>query len=297
MRLSPIPRYLFRLFTPFSVGNTDETWVKSRDAAAGCETAIKDIFETSDRSETAKLIADHLWWRPGERKSNLVSWTSSLLFAIQYVFYRHASPLDIRRAKDSDMSNIKICVVDTTMLERAFIRDLDLIEAFQEDCTATCTATCEANCAEHKGLYRLQSLRTRGGYYFGEYLSQGRLKVEGECRIISAEAMIELGLLSLQAEFRGAYHNERCGWVNEVRRVRNTFQEEGTPTLDPEQIEVAIRIAQLFGPRWRMPVAISLVALLPGCIVPNDVRAAFGGQAHFDGAISPSESTPWSNMC
>ncbi|KAF2479409.1 hypothetical protein BDY17DRAFT_257447 [Neohortaea acidophila] len=275
-QLSAIPRYLFRAYSPHSLGSTDETWVRSRDVKAGHENASKDIFQTTPRQSTARGIADHLNWAKDERKDNLMSWTSSLLFAVHLVLYRQAKRKDATKRDGSAMSDIKICIIDTTLLpDRTFIRDMDLINAFK---------------ANHQNLRSLHDLRTGrrgpGTYYFCEYLSQGSLNVGGKCQIVSAEAMMKSGLLSLQTEFTSAYQNAECGWAEEVRRVRKTFQGEGTATLDPEQIKVAIRIAQLFGPMWRLPVAISLVALLPGRIDADEIKTAFSHRGDFNGMIS-----------
>lgn len=67
LKLNPIPRFLFRVYTPRSDGFTDETVASSRDAAAELHGNDEDIFATGTPHETAKLVADHLWWK-GQRK-------------------------------------------------------------------------------------------------------------------------------------------------------------------------------------------------------------------------------------
>lgn len=130
LQLSPLPRFLFRVSTPKSDGSTDESWAKSRDAVNGLPCAAEDIFQSDDPSTVYKLTA-HLWNYPNSRHDNMVSWTSSLLFAIQYIFYRHRKPED-----SSTLDEIRLYVVDTAKFEKAtFVRDMDLIRAFQ---LATC---------------------------------------------------------------------------------------------------------------------------------------------------------------
>ncbi|ENH71809.1 hypothetical protein FOC1_g10004056 [Fusarium oxysporum f. sp. cubense race 1] len=40
-----------------------------------------------------------------------------------------------------------------------------------------------------------------GYYYFGEYLSQGALKIEGKCQIVPARDIILRGLYDIRPEF------------------------------------------------------------------------------------------------
>ncbi|OOQ89241.1 hypothetical protein PEBR_16992 [Penicillium brasilianum] len=165
-----VPRYLFRVATPKSDGMTNEIWVRSDAALKDRTASMEDIFynlNTKKRTEVAKILNLHLRW--GKKKNlldNFVSWTSSLLFAIQYIYYRHYTD-------DTPIEEIKLFVVDTTMFPRGtFMRDLDLIDIFYD---------------YNKRLRSFRSLRKGGTYYFGEYLSQGSLKLENKCQLISAD--------------------------------------------------------------------------------------------------------------
>lgn len=60
LKLNPIPRFLFRVYTPRSDGFTNETVASSRDAASELHGNDEDIFATNTPCETAKLVADHL---------------------------------------------------------------------------------------------------------------------------------------------------------------------------------------------------------------------------------------------
>ncbi len=54
-------------------------------------------------------------------------------------------------------------------------------------------------------------------------------------------------------------------WAHEVIRLREAFHPmvaEPQPTTK-EKLETAINIAQLFGPRWRLPIAANLIGMLP----------------------------------
>jgi hypothetical protein len=117
-------------------------------------------------------------------------------------------------------------------------------------------------------LEDLERLRTKGhrdfagSFYFGEYLLQGALKIENKCQIVSARAIIESGLSCLQPEFD---ISKRPTWANEVIRLRETFYRRVAEPQEAtdEEVKAAINIAQLFGPHYRLPVAVNFIALLP----------------------------------
>ena len=193
----------------------------SRDAASVIISAKGDIFQTSSFAETASLVADHLNWRQGGRPDNLTSWTSSILFAIQYVFYRHAWRNDPRKRDGSPMADIQIFIVDTTKFEsQVFTRDMDLIAALRTG---------------SGDLWRLYGLRTGRLHYYMEYLSQGTLSIKGKCKIVSAQAIIDHGLLSPHPEFETSHQNPECGWPTEVLRVRKSLNDADQASVSSEQ--------------------------------------------------------------
>ncbi|KAH9811372.1 hypothetical protein Tdes44962_MAKER10401 [Teratosphaeria destructans] len=242
--LEPVPRFLFRVYTPRSDGFTDDTVVCSRDANAGKPGSTKDVFATQALPATAKSIADHLRWYWNDSGDNLVSWSSSMLFVIRYIFYRHhndKTPLD----------KIHLLVLDTKKFPvGTFIQDLDLISFF---------APFDAD------LSSLEVLRTGDTYYFGEYLSQGSLYINGRCRKESAQSMIDRGLLNMHPALESAFRNQAPGqWAKPVIAIRETIRQVGEPRLDlPELLDQALKIASSFGNHWRFPIAIHLLALMP----------------------------------
>jgi len=135
------------------------------------------------------MLARHLWWWEGS-EDNLVSWTSSLLFAITYIFSLHANVRD-----GSTFDNIFLCIVDTACFpKRVFLRDMDLIHAYR---------SFDADLGRLGDLRAKQHGMHSGFFYFGEYLSQVALKIEDKCQIVSAEAIIGEGLYNLRPEFKG----------------------------------------------------------------------------------------------
>jgi len=243
--LTNVPRYLFRIFTPKSCGSTDASWTKSKDAREMHADYAIDIFSREKDEQVAAMINRHLRWCEGE--DNLVSWTSSLLFALVYIFHLHANTRD-----NSPLDDIFLCIVDTkSFSEGIFIKDLDLIKAYH---------------LFDSRLKNLQKLRTTG-YYFGEYLSQGSLKIEAKCGIVSAQAMIDRGLFntlpSLQ-DFSMWEVTDRPPWANEVIRLRRIYNGTTARTeASQDELLAAVSIAELFEPRWRLTIAANIISLQP----------------------------------
>jgi hypothetical protein len=180
-KLDDIPRFLFQVSTPKSCGMTDRSWTRSIDARNSTENSRVDTFAREDKERVATMLHRHLrWWEGPE--DNLVSWTSSLLFALVYIFHLHAN-----RRDGSAFDDISLCITDTTKFPNGvFLRDMDLIEAYQSFDNA---------------LQDFKGLRLKKDWYFGEYLSQGASKIEGKYQIVSAQAMINKGLYRVRREF------------------------------------------------------------------------------------------------
>lgn len=251
VRLNPIPRYLFRVFTPKSDGHTDATVSRSRDASSGKQGWDEDIFATSAPVETARTIADHLWWRRrSDRADNLVSWTSSILFAVRYMFYRHYDPKD-----GSPLADINLLILDTsTFMGGTFIRDVDLIAAFK---------SFDNN--DVQSLQAMARLRSRPEFYFGEYLSQGSLTMRGRCSYVSAATMISSGILELHHSFQQASQGfDREKWVKPVQGMRVSIRTVSTAEqASAELLERVLDCASAFEQCWQLPVTVQFLAILP----------------------------------
>ena len=219
----------------------------------------KTFFSNLDckkRTEIAQALNLHLQWlQNGGNRDNFVSWTSSLLFAIQFIYYRHLS------AKDrSCLAEIKLYIIDTRQfLSGTFIRDLDLIDAF---------------CVAENSLSDFRSMRNRPNYYFGEYLSQGSLKIENKCQVIPANILFEQDRLRrIQPEFAEFAHIRRHTvggkppWVKEVNRLCNTLQPGNKLPILPEnemsgRLQAIEEIIKYVASGWRYPIAIYFAALI-----------------------------------
>ena len=265
--LNSIDRYLYRIFDHRSDGLTNEVWVKSRDACMTDRRSTQDVFARSDKNNVAELVNRHLRWDYQKYKlDNLVSWTSSMLFALQYAFYRnskHGTPL----------SQIKLCMVDTKYLPaNVVIKDMGLIDAFAEH--------------DESGLVwdlpSLQLLRNKrhstyvGSFYFGEYLSQGALKIEGHCKVVTIQKLVQAGLTRLRPELP-IFNNVKEHWANKVIAMRQTFSpmSEGSILLPDSIVDGAISIGDLFGPRWKLPMTTAFLALENRQGIGDVLRRAF----------------------
>lgn len=257
-----IPRYLFRVVTPRSDGITDETWARSELACQDPESSTEDVFFNLDdakRKVIAQTLNLHLrWWPKYSLRDNFVSWTSSLLFAIQYIYYRHLNPKD-----GSSLEHIKLYAIDTTQFLRGtFLRDLDLIDFFEEF----------DDHSPEKNLAELHCRRKKDEFYFGEYLSQGALKIEGKCATISAHLLFESNRLRrLQRQFYELqylpFNKGKPVWAQEVSRLRDTIWgprnlRSSSLTGIGDRLEAVKEIIQDLDPIWRYPLAIYFTSLI-----------------------------------
>ncbi|KAK0726543.1 hypothetical protein B0T21DRAFT_413868 [Apiosordaria backusii] len=276
-RSNSVPRHLFRVFTPKSWGETTDAYVRPRSTAElSPESQRLDIFASyypdirkrfqhrlTDPPDTAELLRTHLNFRCGP-DCNFVSWSSSLLFALQYALYR-MEYLDHLRAS---RGQVKILLLDTTKLPRStFISEIELLNYFAP----------YENYQGDKSLRWLRDLRLKrahDGYYFGEYLSQGDLKIAGACVQTDLQALIDHGLFGLLPELGeewrwkflilngGVLSLRQALKLNLVHRDRDCTMPTETATRD--EVFRAIEVAKLFSSDeldFTVPAAAMLLAL------------------------------------
>lgn len=249
-----IPRYLFRTYSPKSDGATNPTWAMSVDASRGWEGCDVDLF-AQDEDEVAYMLNQHLrWWPKDHCMDNLVSWTSSLLFALQHAIYKRQNPRD-----GSEWHEIQLCVIDTTKFPSgAFIRDIDLMRSF-----AGINEKLDNQRQLREGVRRP---RDTGLYYFGEYLSQGALRVKDKCSIVSMDKIFDCGLSLLQPHFNLEVETGPPMLSKEVIRLRKEFNlassHHWVPVSEPHT-QAAFKTGSLFGQVWKLPMMASFLSLRP----------------------------------
>lgn len=248
-----IPRFLFRVHTPDSYGQTSLSAVMPQAVIRNGVNATQDIF-TWDRKAAANLLNIQLrWWQYEESSAcSLVCWTSSLLFALQYGLHRARQD----NPDGYDPSDITLLLIDTrSMPDGVFVKDLDLIDAFAK----------YSDPMLKENLSYLQQLRQGSrGYYFGEYLSQGYLGIDGICSQATMQDLIGSGLFELMPEFEDQASWNL--WANRVIQLRDRFR-GGTIGITPShhyEVRRAILIAETCFPgRWALPTAVMLLSLKP----------------------------------
>ncbi|KAL4900132.1 hypothetical protein BDW74DRAFT_104352 [Aspergillus multicolor] len=230
------PQYLYRLVAPQSAGTTTSSTV----VPPLIEGNAKDIFDLP-APKAANLLLNHLLWQRGhETGCNLMSWTSSLLFALQYALYRY-------RKDGDDLRHIQLIILDTTLFPAGtFIQDMEIMRAFQ---------------GSDRRLQKFVEFRETE-YYFGEYLTQGRLAIQNRCVCTSVQSMIELGLFNLQPALSD--ETQWQWWPKRVLVFREQFENNIRVPTTEHDVQVAVDIArQCFGGQWVVPGALMLLALQP----------------------------------
>ena len=238
-----IPKYLFRLSAPSTVGKTTTVEVTSPAWRRGKNK--EDLFSLPPEESATRLNAHLRWDSHHERQCNLMSWSSSLLFLLQYGLYRHKNDFD-----NPSYSDIHLLVIDTRQFPKGtFIRDLEVIEEFHKFHTPQMSS--ESLAIVHG--WRASKL------YFGEYLTQGRLHIDGKCSQTSMQRLIDLGLFTLCPPLEDDEPSKK--WAKAVLEIRNGF-EVAVKDTDKKSVRIAITMAQAcFGTRWSLPLAVMLLSL------------------------------------
>jgi hypothetical protein len=258
------PRYLFRVHAPYSAGESSAIAVRSPAALYGYPQQTEDLFAMG-AFEAADSLKDHLNWKCDD-SCNLMSWTTSLLFALQYGLRRHQKDDDCPAFED-----IFLLMIDTRDFpEWTFIKDLEAVNALN---------THEMQEIRHWDDY----LALRSTYYFGEYLSQGALDIRGQCVEVSFQTLINLGLFELFPPLAVEAKWEK--WARRVIELRQPFYTREVLSSTADEVRTAIRIARDgFGGRWTFPIAAMLLAFRPRA--NNDQVIIEGFEAEISGKLT-----------
>ncbi|KAF2160608.1 hypothetical protein M409DRAFT_28995 [Zasmidium cellare ATCC 36951] len=185
-KVSRPPRYLFRFFDSQSFGRTDDTVVASM-ASIHKQAAVSRIdLLNVDKAMATQMLHSHIDLAMGSfggHADNLMSWSSSLLFAIQGAIYRCD-----RTGRDP--RDMKILVVDTHLFPMGqFFRDLWVFKRLK--------------CAQsdHPRLRQLVEWRVSNVWDSGGWFSQGTLNHQGRSCTTSLQQLIDAGLYYLYPEF------------------------------------------------------------------------------------------------
>lgn len=216
-RLSDVPRYLFRAFDDKSTGKNNNNVIASTESISANSRRSRIDLLLRPGKEAANMLHRHLNKRcfrcddEGEDADNLMSWSSSLLFVIQYAIWR-------RQKGQRTPADIHICMVDTTKFPPGqFARDLSLIRAYR--------GVPELDKKKRDFFdFRLE----RKEYDNGEYLSQGVLHHTGRSCVTSLSQLAKAGLYELYREFSDPAAMD--SWTKRVGALRSEWSSEHTTT-------------------------------------------------------------------
>ncbi|KAF4497982.1 hypothetical protein FAGAP_5841 [Fusarium agapanthi] len=244
------PTYLFRLHVPRSKGYTNTLRVVApgflRRAASHRDGLLcgQDLLQLPTEKAASRL-KDHLLWHCNRRNKspcNLMSWSSSLLFLLQYALYRHTKDFE----PEPQFPTIKIIMIDTRdFLEKTFLHDLDALEWLGEELDP-----------ELRELYD----RRKGQFYFGEYLTQGRLDIEGKCVEMTMQQLVDGGLFTVICPALNKPNNNWADWAITVCELRVGIKE--SHVVRQKQIRSALFLARdCVGEKFLVPFALMLLGL------------------------------------
>lgn len=254
-KFGEVPRFLFRVFSRNTAGENNNEWMKSVDALNG---NLTNIF---DRNEAVVAITlnEHLRWLwVRDFRDPFISWTTSLLFAIQYAIYK-------QNKEGVSLDKINLCVVDTTLFPTGtFIQDLKLMEEFQEkvqDDDRKVIINGETKKWKSGGLDNLRNFRSSGPYYFGEYLAQGQIYIKDRSHVISCDNIVNEHLYTLVPGFETTTHSN---WAKAVLKLREPFYtSDDIEKIGWDEIRAAHEISKAFEGRWFLMMFASLLGLRP----------------------------------
>ncbi|KAF0326995.1 nonribosomal peptide synthetase aclP [Colletotrichum asianum] len=157
--------------------------------------------------EAAIILNRHLNWKKSQQdEDNLVSWSSSLLFTLQYALYRHSE-----RSKGRSAHNVHIIMIDTALFPKgAFIRDLEVMYCLRN------------KNFQLRQLYLLRTGQWGRTFSFGEYLSQSSINVSRASGVTSLKTLIDTGLFK---EYVCPYLGDSIHWSRLAKRVLSLREE------------------------------------------------------------------------
>lgn len=190
-----------------------------------------------------------------------MSWSSSLLFVIQYAIYRGHK---FRRS----LQDVKILAIDTTAFPLGqFARDLWLFRK--------CQSTNDGNPA----MQRLVDLRNSCAYDSGEYLSQGTLNHKGRSCMMSLSDLIDAGLYELYPDFQDDDGARK--WSSRVKELREEWGDEDCTYSD--DVELAFDIANECFPNFEsLDMALMLLAFQNRNVTMNGMSVLLIGNCNQD---------------
>ena len=230
-----VPTFLFRTYTPASWGINNEREVGS--ALSFFERETDDLLSKPQLQAQRELDEHTRWYK--DYPSNLVSWTSSLLFAVHFGIQRI-----IKNSGHYGPADVKICILNTKFLPQGtFLPATALLEAY--------------------GIPYKD--RANDGHFVAEYLAQGRIRFGDNSseyvETITLKQLWDNGICDLHPPFRENWDQLDCP----VRDARGAFKRRAAATTQKEW-NLANKVAngcQIDNKRTRFVMVMMLLSLKP----------------------------------
>ncbi|KAL3419294.1 hypothetical protein PVAG01_09516 [Phlyctema vagabunda] len=243
--------YLFRVHTLIPQSND----CRIESAAVSRQLDDTNIFDLK-KIEAITMIEEHLAWR-NSWSDNFVSWTCSLLFALQYAIYRYYVDFG-----EHNFEDIQISVVNTAGIARgSFISARSLMLAYGID-----------------GIGRME---LSPNDLQDEFLSQGTIDVIGVSITTNLAILLESGLYDLIPELD--LESEKKFLWRRVKQLRAQFSQHPKVASDGEMIQLRQLITKTFGGTWEIPMTAYFLSLRSSYdhvdLLCSELQRGFSGPA------------------
>ncbi|KAJ8131848.1 hypothetical protein O1611_g1775 [Lasiodiplodia mahajangana] len=236
------PRYLFRVYeSPNYERDNCNVFASRLSSAPGSERSKINLLSLGSLTATQKLQSHMNWGKTGE-PSNLVSWTSSLLFALQLAIFKCPT----RKLTADD---VQVCVIDTTKFPRQqFVDSIWLIRNYRGVAREIGGETQE---------YFYNTRHELSDEQNGEYFSQGTVNHSGRSCTSSLQSIIDAGLYDLYPEFNEP--EGRKAWADRVTTLRSRWNPKPQIT-NLEELQIASKITSHCFGKFGADMALMLLA-------------------------------------
>ncbi|KAI0879042.1 hypothetical protein GGS24DRAFT_515210 [Hypoxylon argillaceum] len=240
------PPYLFRVFDQRSAGKSNNDVIASQMSISEelREQSRIDMLSLDARLATERfhshIHAEKLFDRRDDSE-NLMSWTSSLLFALQYAIFRSSSKISNVTTRD-----VQICAVETKRFPPGqFVSDMWLLPIYHQ--------TAQEIGGETESFLKFRYNNEE--YYNGEYFSQGLVDHSGRSCVVSLEALIHSGLYDLYPQLNDRYGKYK--WSKRVLELREVWDKQQRTMR--QEMEQAVSIAKTFSEPAELDIALILL--------------------------------------